>query len=456
MVACRTSAQNDGAVDTSFVIGSGATGSVAELVRVVEVDERSRILVAGSFTNFGGISSAGIARLLPSGANDPAFQPGVGFARAGSLAFVFAILRLSQGNILLGGQFDSFNDVPVTNLVMLTESGTIDTNFSPQISPNERIFALAQQPSGAIVVAGASWNSRSAVLKRLTPTGAADASFQSPAVTGSVFAVTVQSDGGILIGGLIQSVAGMPANGLVRLTVNGGLDASFKPALANPPSVPVVMSITLEGQSVLVGGSFNDQIGPGAAMLRRLNPDGSEATRFDERAFLWDTEVRSIVIQPDLKIIVAGALNNDALTGQPVTNALVKRFLSDGQVDPSFSAALLEWTDLPKASALKLQSDGGLIVGGDFYSVDSLPYAGVCRLRNSAPTLLLNPKVQAGYFQFNILTLPGASYTLEALTGLGGSWQAATSFVGSGTMEAHQATLQGISGFFRIRQNINN
>jgi hypothetical protein len=109
MVAFRTSAQNDGAVDASFIIGSGATGSVFDLVRAVEVDEQSRILLAGSFTNFGGISSAGIARLLPSGANDPAFQPGVGFARVGSLATVFAILRLSQGNILLGGQFTSFN-----------------------------------------------------------------------------------------------------------------------------------------------------------------------------------------------------------------------------------------------------------------------------------------------------------------------------------------------------------
>jgi uncharacterized delta-60 repeat protein len=339
---------------------------------------------------------------------------------------------------------------------MLTESGTIDTNFSPQISPNERILALAQQPSGAILVAGSSPIYGSAVLKRLTPTGSVDASFQGPAVTGSVFAVTVQSDGGILIGGLIQSVAGMPANGLVRLTVNGDLDASFKPALANPPSVPVVMSITPEGQNVLVGGSFNGLIGPVAPLLRRLNLDGSEATRFDESAFIFDTEVRSIVIQSDLKIVVAGARNYDVLTGQPVTRALVKRFLTDGQVDPSFSAALLEQIDLPAASTLKLQSDGRLIVGGDFYSVDSLPYAGVCRLRNSAPPLLLNPAVQAGYFQFDILTLPGASYTLEAVTGLGGPWQPITSFMGSGTLEVHQATLEGISGFFRIRQNINN
>jgi hypothetical protein len=52
------------------------------------------------------------------------------------------------------------------------------------------------------------------------------------------------------------------------------------------------------------------------------------------------------------------------------------------------------------------------------------------------------------------MTLPGASYALEELVELGGTWQPTAFFVGTGTMEAHQIMLERTSGFLQIKQTL--
>jgi hypothetical protein len=253
----------------------------------------------------------------------------------------------------------------------------------------------------------------------------------------------------------MTTVGATAQNGIARLMPDGPLDNSFHASLTNQYSSPAMVdTVVLQGTQVLVGGAFlgNLNLGPLAPILRGLNEDGSEATRFDETAFVWDTEIRSVVLLPDLKVIVGGAVYTDAVSGKPMTNTLVIRFSADGKVDPSFLPASLVQVDFPAVFALALQSDGRLLVGGDFYNVDSLAYSGVCRLVNSAQPLLLNPALQGGYFQFEVVTLPGAAYALEALGAFGSSWQTATSFVGTGTMETHQVMQAPTNSFYRVKQ----
>src|SRR5262249_30745190 len=151
---------------------------------------------------------------------------------------------------------------------------------------------------------------------------------------------------------------GEPRNGIARLTADGGLDNSFHSPLTDPNSGPAhVDSLVLQGEQVLMGGAFYSLFGPLAPILRRLNSDGSEDIRFAEAAFAWEAEVRSIVSLPNLEVIAGAGVSTDALSGRPVTNALVKRFFTDGSVDPSFSAALLEQIDFPAAFVIRLQSD---------------------------------------------------------------------------------------------------
>jgi uncharacterized delta-60 repeat protein len=111
----------DGTVDTTFtpVIGDGAVLALA-------VDASNRILIGGSFTSVGGVSRRGIARLLPNGALDLQFDPGAGVARTnGSVGIVNSISVQSDGKVLFGGSFDTFNGQLVSNLGRLHAEGAV-------------------------------------------------------------------------------------------------------------------------------------------------------------------------------------------------------------------------------------------------------------------------------------------------------------------------------------------
>ena len=54
-----------------------------------------------------------------------------------------------------------------------------------------------------------------------------------PGVGGSVYAMVMQPDGKILVGGLFIGVQGVTRNLIVRLNCDGTLDAAFNP---NAPS----------------------------------------------------------------------------------------------------------------------------------------------------------------------------------------------------------------------------
>src|SRR5881409_105123 len=63
--------------------------------------------------------------------------------------------------------------------------------------------------------------------------GSLDTSF-NPAINsgGVVYAVTLQPNGQILIGGAFHSIGGVPVTNVARLNPDGALDATFRPGNA--------------------------------------------------------------------------------------------------------------------------------------------------------------------------------------------------------------------------------
>src|SRR5262249_35259988 len=98
------------------------------------------------------------------------------------------------------------------------------------------------------------------------------------------------------------------------------------------------------------------------------------------------TGTRTIVIQPDNKILLAGFFG--AFGGQSFPG--IVRLLPDGTVDPSFSPITLQFADggieLGLWAKPAIQSDGGILIAGDFTGVNGTPDPGVARL-NSDGTL---------------------------------------------------------------------
>src|SRR6185436_8343915 len=95
------------------------------------------------------VTRNGIARLLANGVNDATFQPGT--AANGS---VLAMALQSDGKILVGGDFTTFNSMGLSYLVRLNEDGSVDQTFSSSEALNGSVRSIALQPDGQILIGG--------------------------------------------------------------------------------------------------------------------------------------------------------------------------------------------------------------------------------------------------------------------------------------------------------------
>src|SRR5437867_3888158 len=115
------------------------------------------------------------------------------------------------------------------------QPGAVDLSFDPGTGVASLVYSIAVQTNGAILVGGffaQAIHTPRIGIARLGVDGVLDATF-NPVLGGSpfstVFALAVQGDGKILVGGSFTSVNGTPTTNLARLNVNGTVDGTFTP-----------------------------------------------------------------------------------------------------------------------------------------------------------------------------------------------------------------------------------
>ena len=188
----------------------------------------------------------------------------------------------------------------------------------------------------------------------------------NPSANGAVYALVVQADGRILVGGSFTSIGGQPRNYIARLNADGSLDGSFDPNSGGPISC---IAVHQDG-SIFVGGNFSSIGGQDRQNLVRLNPDGSLDTGFGSTP---NDEVTSLVMQPDGKILVGGYFSN--IGGWP-RNRLA-RLNSDGRLDAGFNP-----NSSSGVQSLGLQADGKVLVGGFFTMIGGQTRNRIARLNS--------------------------------------------------------------------------
>ncbi|MBF9220288.1 T9SS type A sorting domain-containing protein [Hymenobacter ruricola] len=200
----------DGTVDATFQ----SAANVPPNALLVQPDGN---IVVGSAT-----AARQVLRLLPSGALDPSFSPPVLGASVRGTAAVQALALQPDGRLLLGGSFSQAGSVSTTHVARLLPNGTPDATFASQLlQPGGSVSAVALQPNGRVLLTGFSQFPAPAAapsLFRLLPDGLPDASFassQGPAQGAA--RVLVQADGAIVAAGTFVSVSGLPVLGLTRL-----------------------------------------------------------------------------------------------------------------------------------------------------------------------------------------------------------------------------------------------
>src|SRR5213592_492926 len=296
----------DGSLDTSFDPGTGADGEITAAV----LQSDGRIIVAGRFTSFNGFTHNGICRLNADGSVDQTFGLGNGINNA-----ALALALQSDDRIIVGGQFSQIDLTQRFNLARLNNDGSVDLSFDPGNGPNGDVNAIIIQPDGRIVIGGTfiGYNgfARGGVA-RVLGNGALDPTFDSGVGTGgNVFALALQHNGQIVLGGHFVQYSGINRTFIARVFGDGSLDFGF-----NPAPNDWIQSLAVEPDDrILVGGFFTGINGFGRNGIARLNTNGSVDLAFDPGAGCGSltndaTQVRTIALQQFGRVLAGGVFTS--------------------------------------------------------------------------------------------------------------------------------------------------
>ncbi len=315
--------------DVSFY--SQRTSSFNGSVNSTAVQSDGKILMGGIFTSFNGNTRNRLVRLNSDGTEDTSFYTNLG---TGFSSGVTSISLQSDGKILVGGNFISFNGNTRNRLVRLNSDGTEDTSFYTNLTSvgtgtafTGIITVTREQTDGKIIIGGffSSFNGNTRErLIRLNPSGIEDSTFYSNlslygfGFNGGVYGVSIQNDGKIIVTGSFSFYNSYPRTGIVRLNSDGLEDTQFYTNLISTGDnsglqngVPLISRTQSDGK-IIVGGSFtdfNDNGGYNRNRILRLNSDGTEDSSFYipiSPGFDLPGDIYTIEIQTDGKILIGG------------------------------------------------------------------------------------------------------------------------------------------------------
>ena len=309
----------NGSLDTSFtspfqVITSGGFpgGEVYDILQQPD----GRFLVCGFFLVGGQYKT--VVRLNNDGSIDGTFNV-VTNNNSTNFNHIYRMLLQPDGKIIIGSNaLQSVHGVTTNRLARLTSTGALDAPLGVTGNVTYSVFALALQPDGKIVVAGGS-----GTIGRLLTDGTEDPAWTYPDVGFvSIHALALEPDGQILAGSNARfTVNGSQTDGLIRLNANGSVDSGF-----DPPDVRICWALYVQSDGkIAVGGTFTINFGLFLSTFGRLNPDGS--LDFLPPGSGPDNDLQDIVRQPDGKYIVVGTFENHYTPTGPVPRTGVERML---------------------------------------------------------------------------------------------------------------------------------
>jgi len=310
-----------------------------------------------------------IARLNADGSVDETFLTGAGFD-----APVRCLAVQSDGKIVVGGEFTSYNGTACNRLVRLNADGTIDNGFVTAMGAgaDNNVNTVAIETGGTILVGGKFSNfagsSTPKHMVRLASTGAPDTAnpLNLAFSTNEIKTIFAQPGGKIMVGGVFfyySWTAGDISGGMARLNHDGTRDTTFDPGdgaghsdYANTITNVYTIARQADGK-YLVGGDFTAFDGHPVSRLARLQSNGAFDASFSVPAF--DNVVDAIVAQGNGMVVVGGWYSSPA--------GHIERLDSSGNIDSGF----LQGTGTGGSVKTIVQgADGVLWVGGNFFDYD--------------------------------------------------------------------------------------
>jgi uncharacterized delta-60 repeat protein len=379
--------------DTATAVAIGASGSVfvagyignGTTTDVIVVKYTAAGVPDSSFGTSGVVttdidSSGNVAASIGAGAHNV----------VNSVAYDSASGKVTVGGSIIAGGATDFL------FARYNTNGSLDSGFSgngiltaPVGTGNDTINAIALSPSGGSLVAAgmsaAANGNESFAAARISSTGVLDTTFDGDGKTATVMgnsddftrSVVVQPDGKTLVAGYsyVNTVAQFAIS---RFNVDGSLDATFGVGgkaifpLRGIDDVGLGMTLQSDGKIVVVGYSNGSTTAADFGVMRLTSSGARDATFGITGTGYTATDLlgqsrsdtaRSVVVQPDGRIVVVGYSHNGSNF-----DFAVARYLSTGALDTSFGTNGQRVIPIGSlgdyATSVALQSDGKIVIAG--------------------------------------------------------------------------------------------
>lgn len=346
----------DGTLDTGFASpGSLANNAVSSVF--IQLD--GKILLGGYFSAYAGVASDGLVRVNTDGTIDTNFTP----SHTGFNSYTTSLGIDTNGKLIIGGDFTKYNGITRNRIARINTDGTLDTTFTTTgTGLNQRVNTLEFDTNGKIIIGGyfTSYNGTSRnYIARLNSDGTLDTSFipQGTGLNNYVESIALESSGKIIVGGYFGAYDSTNINGIARLNADGSLDTSFAPTGTGLNNLVKAVAIDTNGR-ILVGGGFTSYNGAPINYIARLNSDGSLDNSFALTGTGLNNMVQEITIESSGKILVGG--NFKSYNG--TIRYYIARLNEDGTLDSSFAPTGNGLDSL--VYSITISSSGKIIVGG--------------------------------------------------------------------------------------------
>ena len=365
----------NGDLDLGFNVGTGANSSINS----IELQSDGKIVIAGFFTSINDISRSKIARLNTDGSLDTGFDVGTGFYGSGG-GVVNCMKIQSDGKIIIGGSFTSFNNVPRASIARLNADGSLDTGFDLGIGDiidgNDVIYSLALDSEGKILIAGNLYINgiiRNQIAQ-FNANGSIDNGYERGLYSSGSTKIELQSNGKILLSGYVGGINNIGKLNFTRLNANGSVDMDFNAGTGVNEGVIKAIAVQPADGKIIIGGTFTIYNNTSRNKIARLNTDGSLDTGFNADIGT-DTNhyVDSITLQQDGKIIIGGWFTS--ING--IARRMIARLNADGSLDTGFDPGTGASTWIYTTA---VQSDGKILIGGYFTSYNGYARSKIARL----------------------------------------------------------------------------
>ena len=312
------------------------------------------------------------ARLPAAGELDTSFNPNVD-------GEIKALALDPDGKILIGGSFSSVGGKQRPRIARLLATGQLDANWAPPAG--NAVPACAVLGDGS-VVAGASFPGHVGIC-RLLPDGSIDPSYLASVGEGEVHAMGVDIDGNLLLGGNFDMINGRERGGFAVLGADGIERGKY---YADPDGGKSVNSLLARAdRSTILGGDFGTLFGRSSAHLGKMSSGAILDSSYRSPFIVADGKsVNCLALQNyEIPWTIAGGNFSTKLVGGVPESRCLARISSTGVLDSTFNPVFTQPNGVPKVTSVVVQTNGKMIVAGDFTSVNGVARQGLVRLTQS-------------------------------------------------------------------------